>query len=404
MIKKNNKIVFTKTEKKSILGLSCIFFFRMSGLFLILPVFSILAFDLEDATPALIGFALGAYGLTQAIFQIPFGVLSDRIGRKRVIAIGLGLFITGSILGALANNIYWMIAARLLQGSGAISAAVFALIADLTRNEVRTRANAILGAGVGLAFGVSFFFSPFLGSWMGLRGIFLTITVMAFLSLIILRWFVPSPQRISESIADATSPSMIKTVLGIYSLNSIYFGAFVCSIALSSMFFVAPLALKEYGFDNTDLWKIYIPMVVAGGAVMIPAAIIAEVKNSFRLVMLIGIVLLIASFLMSGIARNENSFILFIVSLMLFFMGFSIFEPIFPSLVTRITSPQTKGAASGFYHFSQFIGNFVGAVLAGLLYHQNPLILGSLLIFGASIFFYRTLFFTEPKSTNQIIT
>ncbi len=369
----------------------------MSGLFLILPVFSVLALDLEDATPALIGFALGAYGLTQAILQIPFGVLSDRIGRKKIIAMGLTLFIAGSILGTLSNDIYLMIAARLLQGAGAVSAAVFALIADLTRDEVRTRANAIMGAGVGLAFGISFFLAPFLGSWAGLKGIFMTITIMAVLSLIILIWWVPSPQKISQSIEKATSPSMINTVLRVYPLNTIHLGAFVCSMALSSIFFITPLTLKEYGFDNTDLWKIYIPMLIAGGAVMIPAAIIAEVKNRFRQVMLIGIALLAISFLMSGIAQKENSLILFIASLILFFMGFNIFEPIFPSLVTRITTPQTKGTASGIYHFSQFIGNFIGAALAGLLYYRNPLILISLLILGASIFFYRTLFFSNPE-------
>ena len=174
-----NTPIFTSTEKRSIYSLSGVLFFRMFSIFLLLPVFSVLAMDLEGATPFLIGVAFGAYGLTQGFLQLPFGMWSDRAGRKLVIVIGLGLFVAGNVLAAFVDSIHWMIVARFLQGTGAISSTVFALIADLTRPEVRTRANAALGASVGIAFAFAFGAAPFLGEWLGLNGMFLMIAVLS---------------------------------------------------------------------------------------------------------------------------------------------------------------------------------------------------------------------------------
>ena len=367
----------------------------MFGLFLVIPVFSLLALDLQGATPLLIGLALGAYALTQACLQIPFGIWSDRIGRKPVIALGLCLFILGSAMGIFVENVYWMIVARLLQGAGAISSAVFALIADLTRPQVRTRANAGLGASVGLAFGAAFLIAPFLGGWMGLSGIFTLITIMAIISLFILLCWVPTPQQ--RAVASEPTWSMIKTVLRVPALLKIDFGAFIATVGLSSIFFITPLVLHEHGFAKTDLWKVYLPMLLFGGLTMLAATIYAETRNRYRQVMLAGAALLLISFFLSWAGKEWNAVPLYLAALFSFFMGFNVFEPIFPSLLTRMTTPQTKGTASGVYSFSHFMGNFVGAVLAGLWYHDHHSWLFLSLISMAVLFFYFLLNFPNPE-------
>ena len=397
MARKNSGPVFTSLEKKSIVSLSIIMFFRMSGLFLVLPVFSVLALELEFATPALIGFAFGAYALTQAFLQIPFGIWSDHIGRKPVIALGLCLFIAGSVMAALSTSIYEMIAARALQGSGAISAAIFALIADLTRPEVRTRANAGLGASIGLSFGIAIFLGPFLGSWVGLSGLFWTIAGMGTMSLITLLILVPAPAQLPESYESKKIIDMIRTVLEIRPLRVINLGSFVCSMGLAVTFFLIPLIFREYGLGKSDYWKVYLPMLILGGVGMIPAAIFAEVKNRFREVMLFGVVLLLTSLLFLGIGWSRNEMSWFVAALFIFFIGFNVFEPIFPSLVTRLTTPQTKGTASGVYNFSQFLGHFSGAALAGVLYKTQPYILLSIMAVLELLFLYATLYFPNPK-------
>ena len=395
MPKTAKKPVFTALEKKSIYSLSSIFFFRMFGLFLVIPIFSLLALDLKGATPALIGLAFGGYGLTQACLQIPFGVWSDRIGRKPVIALGLGLFILGSALGMVAEDIYSMIVARLLQGAGAISSAVLALIADLTRPEVRARANAGLGASIGLAFGSAFFLAPFLGDWMGLRGVFGLITFMAGISLLILLLWVPSPPQSFPS--SAPPRKMVQTVLQIPALLKINLGGFISTLGLSSTFFIIPLVLHEHGFEKSDLWKIYLPMLFLGGITMIAAAILAETKNRFREVMLGGAVGWLVSFGFLWMANYSGELVLYLGALFLFFMGFNVFEPLFPSLLTRLTREETKGTASGVYSFSNFMGHFAGASLAGLLYYPYPALLFVFLIGMTAIFIYLLLSFPNPQ-------
>lgn len=367
----------------------------MFGLFLVIPVFSLLALDLEGATPFLIGLALGGYGLTQACLQIPFGIWSDRIGRKPMIALGLGLFILGSALAAGVDDIYWMIVARLLQGAGAISSAIFALIADLTRPQVRARANAGLGASIGLAFATAFFMAPFLGDWLGLSGIFSLITLMAGISLLILLFWVPVPPI--PSTASESTRTMIKTVLKIPALLKIDFGGFTTHLGLSSTFFMIPLVLHEQGFEKSDLWKVYLPMLLLGGTAMVASAVIAETKNRFKEVMLVGAGLLLLSFCFSWMGSRADEIVLYLSALFLFFMGFNVFEPLFPSLLTRMTTEQTKGTASGIYSFSHFMGNFVGAALTGLLYYRAPALLFLFLIGMASLFLYLLLTFPNPE-------
>ena len=389
--------IFTLSEKRSIYSLSGVLFFRMFSLFLLLPVFSVLAMDLESATPFLIGVAFGAYGLTQGFLQLPFGMWSDRAGRKLVILIGLGLFVAGNVLAAFVDSIYWMIVARFLQGTGAISSTVFALIADLTRPEVRTRANAALGASVGIAFALAFGAAPFFGEWLGLNGMFLMIAVLSLASLVLVLTTVPNPETIKLLPQKVSFWKMAKMVWKVPALRTISWGGFVCGAGLSSTFFLIPLILVQYGFESAEMWKIYLPMMLVGAVAMILAAIFAEVKNRFREVMLFGIVLLLTSLVFMGLGQEQNRLIWFVAALYFFFMGFNIFEPIFPSLVTRSTTSETKGTAMGVYNFAQFIGHFVGATVAGALYVNNYLIFFLLLAVAEIWFFYLTLSFQNPE-------
>jgi len=377
--------------------LSGVLFFRMFSLFLLLPVFSVLAMDLEGATPFLIGVAFGAYGLTQGLLQLPFGMWSDRAGRKLVIVIGLGLFIAGNLLGAFVDSIHWMIVARFLQGTGAISSTVFALIADLTRPEVRTRANAALGASVGIAFALAFGVAPFFGEWLGLNGMFLMIAALSLASLVLVLTTVPNPETIKLLPQKVSFWNMAKMVWKVPALRTISWGGFVCGAGLSSTFLLIPMILVQHGFERAEMWKIYLPMMLAGVVAMVLAAIFAEVKNRFREVMLFGIVLLLTSLVFMGLGQEQNRLIWFVVALYFFFMGFNVFEPIFPSLVTRSSTSETKGTAMGVYNFAQFIGHFVGATVAGALYVNNYLIFLLLLAVAEIWFLYLTLSFKNPE-------
>jgi len=389
--------IFTLSEKRGIYSLSGVLFFRMFSIFLLLPVFSVLAMDLEGATPFLIGVAFGAYGLTQGFLQLPFGMWSDRAGRKLVIVIGLGLFIAGNFLAAFVDSIHWMIVARFLQGTGAISSTVFALIADLTRPEVRTRATAVLGASVGIAFAFAFGVAPFFGEWLGLNGMFLMVAVLSMMSLVLVLTTVPNPETIRLLPQDVSFWNMVKMVWKVPALRTISWGGFVCGAGLSSTFFLIPMILVQHGFELAEMWKIYLPMMLAGVVAMVLAAIFAEVKNRFREVMLFGIVLLLTSLVFMGVGQDQNRLIWFVAALYFFFMGFNVFEPIFPSLVTRSTTSETKGTAMGVYNFAQFIGHFVGATVAGALYVNNFLIFILLLAVAEIWFFYLTLSFQNPE-------
>jgi predicted MFS family arabinose efflux permease len=369
----------------------------MFSIFLLLPVFSVLAMDLEGATPFLIGVAFGAYGLTQGFLQLPFGMWSDRAGRKLVIVIGLGLFVAGNVLAAFVDSIHWMIVARFLQGTGAISSTVFALIADLTRPEVRTRANAALGASVGIAFAFAFGAAPFFGEWLGLNGMFLMIAVLSVASLVLVLTTVPNPETTNLLPQNVSFWNMAKMVWKVPALRTISWGGFVCGAGLSSTFFLIPMILVQHGFERAEMWKIYLPMMLAGAVAMVLAAIFAEVKNRFREVMLFGIVLLLTSLVFMGLGQEQNRLIWFVAALYFFFMGFNVFEPIFPSLVTRSTTSETKGTAMGVYNFAQFIGHFVGATVAGALYVNNYLIFLLLLAVAEIWFFYLTLSFQNPE-------
>ena len=390
---KAQKTLFTAQEKHAIFALGTILFCRMLGVFLALPVFSLIALELEGSTPLLVGIALGGYGLTQALLQMPMGMLSDKFGRKPIIALGLVIFTVGSAICAMSDHIYLLVLGRLLQGAGAISSSIFALIGDLTREEIRARANAGLGAGVGLAFGAAFLFGPLISIFSGLSGIFGLATLLGVVSLVLL-FTVPTPPQQEKSHLE--NQGIIKH-LKIPSLQIINLGAFTTNIALSSLFFIVPLAIRDYGFEKAEFWKVYIPMLIFGGTIMVFAAAIAEIKKAFKQVMLVGASLIIVALLQFAYGTVSQTPVVILAGAFLLFAGFNVFEPLFPSLIAKI-APRTKGTASGIYGFCHFSGSFIGASLAGAMYLSYPILFFTLLTLLGASFFYKLLSFPNLDS------
>jgi len=358
---------FTVQEKKATLGLAGIFSLRMLGLFLVLPVLSIYAHRFPEATSFLVGIAIGAYGLTQAIFQIPYGLLSDKIGRIPILIFSTVVFILGSLLaayGSYQEDIWILILGRFLQGMGAVSSVVIALIADLTRETVRTRAMATIGASIGMSFAFGMVLGPYLASHLGLWGVFLFTALLALFSLPYIIWGIPRPEKtVHHDDAEFTS-SYLGTVLKDPNLLKMDFGMFTLHMGLTAVFTSAPLILKQF-MDIDDLWKVYLIMFLVGLTFMIPTTIIAEKKGLIKEVKILGIIILIISFGM--FIQFENSFVPAVISIIVYFTGFMILEPIMPSLMSRYAKPHVKGTASGVFNTSQFLGAFVGGAVGGYL-------------------------------------
>ena len=357
----------TALEKRSISGLSLIFALRMLGLFMILPVFSISASQYSGSTPLLIGLAIGAYGLTQALLQIPFGMLSDRIGRKRVITIGLLLFAVGSIIAALAESIEMVIIGRLFQGSGAIAAAIMALTADLTRDEQRTKAMASIGISIGLSFSVALATGAALEHWIGLSGIFWATALMALLGLAVLHLWVPSPHRcVSHRDIEPVPRQFIKVIANPQIMRMVL-SIMVLHLLLTTSFFALPLALQNgAGLEKSQHALAYLPILLLAFVTMVPFIILAEKKRKMKPVFLGAIAVLGLAEL--GWAILPTSLTGILICLWLFFTAFNILEASLPSMMSKLSPLENKGTAMGIYSSAQFIGAFIGGVLGGSLY------------------------------------
>ncbi|MBL8401195.1 MAG: MFS transporter [Candidatus Accumulibacter cognatus] len=350
-------------EKHTGISLAAVFALRMLGLFLILPVFSIYAKELPSGNDmALVGIALGAYGLTQACLQIAFGAASDRFGRKPVIVFGLLLFVAGSFVAAAANDIYGIIAGRVLQGAGAISAAVTALAADLTREQHLTKVMAMIGSSIGLVFAISMVGAPLLYVLVGMPGIFVLTGILALLAVVVVLRVVPTAPKVPRQ---PVWQSFVE-VLTNRQLLRLNFGVFALHMMLTAMWVLLPVKLiSTGGLPVAEHWKVYLPALLVSFIIMVPAIILAERFARMKLIFNAAIVLLLAVQMGFGLLAGGLYGLAF--WLMLFFVAFNILEATQPSLISRIAPPHAKGAALGVYNTTQSVGLFLGGLIGGIL-------------------------------------
>ncbi|MEX1074279.1 MAG: MFS transporter [Burkholderiales bacterium] len=344
-------------------SLAGIFGLRMFGLFLILPVFAVHAPQLSGGENlVLVGVALGAYGLVQAILQVPFGMASDRWGRKPVMVIGLVIFAAGSFLAAGAEDIWTAIVGRGLQGAGAISAVVMALAADLTRDQHRVKTMAMIGATIGFSFALSLVAAPPLYHRIGMGGLFALTGVLALGAIGVIAWLVPdAPRRAPASAADA--PGALRAALLDPQLLRLNAGIFVLHLVQMAMFVVVPPLLVASGLPLAAHWKIYLPVVLASFALMLPPVLHADRRNAGRGVMLGAIALLFLA--EGGLTLSGPHIVLLALLLLAFFCAFNVLEALIPSLVSRLVPAQARGAAIGVYNTAQTLGLFCGGLLGG---------------------------------------
>ena len=357
----------TRAEVRASLSLAAIYMLRMLGMFLILPVLSVFARELPDASPQLVGFAISAYGLTQAIFQIPFGLWSDRYGRKRLIVLGLLLFTAGSVLAAVSDSIYGIIAGRALQGAGAVAGVVMALAADLTREEHRTKAMALIGISIGLSFALSMVIGPILSGWVGLHGLFWIIAILALLGIAVLYGAVPTPAASRFHRDTEVRPASLKAVLSNPELLRLDLGIFCLHLVLTATFVVLPLILHDsLRLETAKHWHIYLPVFGLALASMVPFVILAEKKRKMKAVFVSFIGLVAVS--NAGFVWLQHGFWAVFGLLYLFFTGFNLLEATLPSLVSKIAPLDLKGTAMGVYSTAQFLGAFAGGAGGGWIY------------------------------------
>lgn len=375
----------SSVEKRAAWSLSMIYASRMLGLFMIFPIFSLYASDLEASTPALVGLALGAYGLTQALLQVPFGLLSDRWGRKPVIAFGLIIFLLGSVIAAEAETIYGVIAGRALQGCGAIASAVMALAADLSRESQRTKLMATLGISIGGAFMLAMILGPILANYLALSGIFYLTALLAFVAVVVLFRIVPTPVRSTHHRDAQASPVQFIHLLKNPELLRLDIGIFCLHLMVTCGFVAFPFILVDMGIETRWHWGVYLPVMLGALFVMVPMIIVAEAKKKMKQVFLVCILgLAFAGWLL---AANQSTAI-FYFAVLLFFSAFNTLEALLPSLVSKIAPPDQKGSAMGLYSSSQFLGAFCGGVLGGWIHGAYDVFATFWLIAGVAILWF----------------
>jgi MFS family permease len=357
----------TSAEKRASIGLASIFGLRMLGMFLILPVFALYAPTLPGGDDHfLVGMALGAYGLTQGLLQLPFGMVSDRIGRKKVIVFGLAIFALGSFVAALATSIYWVIAGRVIQGAGAISAAVTALLADLTREEHRTKAMAVIGMSIGATFALSLVLGPVLNRAIGVPGIFALTGVLALTAIWVVRSYVPEPGK-SHFHADAeANPARLKDVLRDTQLLRLNYGIFALHAAQMAMFVAVPVMLATgAGLPADHHWQVYLSVLLLSFVLMAPAIVIGEKRDKLKPVF-VGAVALMLGAQMSLLSVQSSLWGL-AAALLAYFVAFNILEASLPSLISKLAPASAKGTAMGVYNTAQALGAAAGGLIGGAL-------------------------------------
>ncbi|PHS15867.1 MAG: MFS transporter [Kangiella sp.] len=360
--KSSNKM--NSIEKRAALTLSSVFALRMLGLFMLLPVFSLVGKDLEGFTPVLIGFAIGAYGLTQAILQIPFGWMSDKFGRKPIILFGLLLFLAGSLVAALSDHIYGVIAGRLLQGCGAIASSIMALAADLSRDEQRTKIMASIGMSIGAAFAVAMIIGPVITGWVGLSGIFYGIAGLSVLAMMIILFLTPNPEKQFSQRDAIASRGQFTKILSDRQLMRLNFSIFTLHFLLTSFFVAFPYRLENLGIELSGHSWLYLLTMCGAVILMLPMIIYAEKNRQHARMMLLAVMLI--AVVQFSFGMFQFPMVIVIIAMTIYFTGFNLMEALLPSMISRIAPLSGKGTALGVYSTSQFAGAFLGGPVAGL--------------------------------------
>lgn len=379
----------TSFEIKSTLGIAFIYILRMLGLFIVLPIMSLHLTDLSEySSTFMIGLAFGMYGLTQALFQIPFGILSDKFGRKKMILLGLFIFLVGSIFIYFSQSLIMIIIGRGLQGAGAISAVLLALLADLTTDSARTKSMAIIGASIGLTFGISIVLSPLLNSYLGFENIFLMIAILTLIAMGVLIRYIPAPINLAKNKDNKVSFKQVifdkvflKLDLGIFSLHA----------SQIIMFMMIPVMLNNIGYPIKYHWQIYLPVFVLSILAIVPMILLSSKKQMLKTFFLGSIILLIlVQYLFIYWSDNKQNIM---IILLMYFVGFNFLEATLPSLISRLSPKNLKGLVLGAYNTSQSLGIFMGGILGGFIASRY----GNQAIFIVSALFLLIWLFTMIK-------
>lgn len=359
-------IMMTALEWRVAGSLAMIYAARMLGLFMILPVFSLYAHYYPHSTDLLVGLAIGIYGLTQAIFQIPLGMLSDRIGRKPVIIGGLICFAVGSAVAALSSTIEWVIVGRALQGMGAISAVTLALAADLTQEQNRTRVMSVIGITIAMSFAGGMVLGPLISQDYGMAGVFWFTAVLALIGILLIVLVVPTPDQVFAHPDTGVVDGYLRQVLHDPIMMRLNAGVFTLHMIMTASFLVVPNLLTDsLGLDKTAHWKVYLPIFLGAFILSIPLIIVAEKYRKMRSILIAAIAMLVVAELVMGLSTHTLA--LFLVGFLVFFIGFNFLEASQPSLVAKYSKVNLKGTAMSVYSLSQVLGIFAGGTLGGYI-------------------------------------
>ena len=386
---------------KQIMPLNFIVALRFFGLFIVLPVLSVYALDMEGATPFLAGVTVGGYALTQAIFQVPFGLMSDKFGRKPILFFGLVIFIIGSIIAAMADNIYMLMIGRFLQGSGAIGSVVSAMIADLVKEEQRAHAMAIMGGTIALSFAVAMIVAPLVGGHWGIDKLFWLTAILSVMAIGVLFTSVPKPPHIVHTYSE--EESKFTEVFKDKALVRMYITFLFHSSIMTMAFFIIPIVMTHevteggFGWEKAELWKVYLPAMIFGFIAMAPAAILGEKHGKGREIFMISVAIIFVAFMAMGFASTP---LIFGIGVTLFFIGFNMFEPLLQSFVAKFAKVHQKGAALGVANTFAYTGIFLGGLLAGwIMQHYDRATLS--MIVGAISIVWFIWVATMPSPNNR---